>query len=328
MRPRELRAQPAQRAQRARRTLGMTAASVLVVSTLLASCASAPASHHATAARKKEATPVLAHPVGPPAGTQAEAEQFGQQLLATIILPAGAWPMRPQLQPSYLARYAGNDLEASPGVEEFRLYRLPMSMLAAIAFVQAHLPSGVISSSQFWGKMLGAGDSTAEEYVGAQERTVPAGIDTAELEYAVVPGPARHSAVLRVTAQVIWYPPRPAAEDFTAASFREVKLVDNIGHGRIITKTLTSRQVIAQLVSLLDALHVSTRPASTCGLLGTDGSGLELLSASKGQPNVHAFYGCPGYSIYLGAKAEPALQPGYPSDKLWALITRLLVPPS
>ncbi len=166
-----------------------------------------------------------------------------------------------------------------------------------------------------------------EEYMDAQVRRVPAGIDLGDLEYSLVPG-SSISSVLQVSAQVAWYPPRPLAEDFTAASYREVKLTDVGGRGQIISKAYTSRRLIGQLVSLLDALHVSTRPASTCGLLGTGGSGLELLSASKGQPNVHAFYGCPGYSIYLGAKAEPPLQPEYPQDRLWALITRLLGAPS
>ncbi len=330
------------------RAAGVAGASLLAAVAVLAGCASGPVGQHTagkpgrsaepprqaaaakTAATTKPAARVApVRPVGPPAGTQAEAEAFAQQMLSSVILPAGSRLLPPAAEPQLLRTFAGRAVAADPAVSPFRLYRLAMPMAAAISFAQAHLPTGEIPGGS--GKRLGGSKSgvletnspVTEEYLDAQARRVPVGIDIGELEYSVVPG-SSGSSVLQVNADVVWYPPRPAAEDFTAASYRAVKLVDDAGHGRIISKTFSSRQVIGQLVTLLDGLHVSTEPAATCGLLGTDGSGLELLSATKGQPNVHAFYGCPGYSIYLGAKAEPPLQPQYPDDTLWALITRLL----
>jgi hypothetical protein len=287
---------------------------------VLAGCASPAAGPHAPGK-------VAVRLVVPPPGTRAEAEAFAQQMLSSVILPAGSRQLPRAREPSLLRTFAGDPVAAVPGVSPFRLCRLPLPMSAAISFVQSHLPRSETNSS--WGQYLGHGDAAAEQYqyVDAQARTLPVGIDLGNLQYSVVPGRAGFS-VLQVNAQVIWYPPRPAEEDFVASGFRAVKLVGFASHGREITKTLTSRQLIGKLVSLLDDLHVGTRPASTCGLLGADGSGLELLSASKSEANVRAFYGCPGYSIYLGPTPEPPLQPQYPKDKLWALITRLLGLPS
>ncbi len=309
------------------------AASALVL--CVAGCASAPVNRPGRAAGHARtdhagavaALPVM--PVGPPAGSRAEAEQFARQMLSAITLPAGTKRLPPRRQPAFLRVHAGYVAQAGPGISPFRLYRVPMPMAAVIAFVQGHLPTG--EGNQSWGEMLGgpptgseANRPAAEEYVDAQARRVPSGIDLGELQYAVVPGRGG-TAVLQVNAQVVWYPPRPAAEDFSAAAFRAVKLTGDAG--RTVTRTFTSRQLIQRIVGLLDGLHVSTTPASACGLL-TDGPGspgLELLPAFAGQPPVLAeFADCPGYLIYLGARAEPPLQPQYPIDRLSALITRLL----
>jgi hypothetical protein len=313
------------RAQGTQRGLGAVAASVLVVATVLAGCASAPTGKPVVAAPEAHATPVEARPVGPPAGSQAEAEQFGQQLLATVKLPRGSRQLPPQLQPAQLQRFGGNDVVGGPAVLPFRLYQLPLSMPAAIAFVQVHLPSGVTSAPQYWGKMLANGntDAVVEEYAGAQARTVPAGIAIAELEYAVVPRSA-HTSVMQVSAQVIWYPPRPAVEDFAAATFRAVRLSDDSGRSRTIAKTFTSEQIVGRVVSLLDQMHVSTTPADACSLLGGNGSELELLPALSSQQPVYAESSCVGYQISIGAKPEPGLQQMGADRRLYALTVELL----
>ena len=300
----------------------------------LAGCTSAPAGQPKRVAAHASAVAAQAvRPVGPPAGSRAEANKFAQRLLSAVSVPHGARRLAQRQQPAFLRINAGDVVEAAASVTPFRLYRVPMPMSAVIAFVQAHLAADV--GNQGWGKMLGgpptgseASAPTAEEYVDAQVRRVPVGIAAGELLYAAVPGRGGTS-FLQVNAQVIWYPMRPPAEDFSAATFRAVKLTGYASHGRTVTRTFTSRQLIQRVVSLLDSLHVSTTPASACSLLGPDGTGLELLPARAGQASVFAQYArCPGYLIYLGARAEPTLQPRFPQDPLSALITRLLGLPS
>ena len=299
---------------------------------LLAGCATAPAGQSKAASpRVSAAAAQPVKPVGPPAGSRAEAYQFARRMLSAVILPAGARRLSPRRQPAFLRTFAGHVVQAGPWISPFRLYRVPMPMAAVIAFVQGHLPA--VEGNQSWGKMLGGSPTGSEadapttaEYVDAQARRVPSGIDLGELQYAVVPGHGGTS-VLQVNAQVVWYPPRPAAEDFSAATFRAVKLSGQAAHDRTVTRTFTSRQLVARVVSLLDELRVSTTPATTCGLLadGTGSPALELLPASAGrQPVTAEFADCPGYLIYLGGKAEPPLQPQFPRDRLSAFITRLL----
>jgi hypothetical protein len=254
----------------------------------------------------------------------AEAGGFAQRMLSAVVVPAGSQRLPPRLDPAFLRTSAGHMVQNGPSVSPSRLYRLPMPVAAAITFVQAHLPPGEVNPG--WGKyFFGPGNSITEQYVYASERNVPPGIDTGVLQYNVVPGPAGTS-VLQVSAQVIWYPPRPAAEDFAAASFRAVTVTGPPGAGRPVARTFSSRRVIGELVGLLDSLHVSTANLRDCGLLGGDGSALELLPAPGHQPPVHAQWGlCNDYWISLGASSEPPLQG--PNAALNALIARLLRAP-
>ncbi len=308
------------------------AAAVLVVAAGLAGCASAgPGPHAATAAKtgagKTGAAGTAARvsrPVGPPAGSQAEADTFAARMLSAVILPAGAKRLPLPQEPAYFSHtLMGRLVQTGTAASPYRLYRMPVPMSAAIAFVQAHLPAGEVNPAS--GKELGNGDATVETYVDVSARRVPAGIAQGELEYSVVPARGGRS-VLLVYAQVSWYPPRPAAEDFTAASFSAVTLSADSGHGKTVEKTLSSPQLIGEIVGLLDSLHVSTTPPTSCGLLNGNGSIVELRPVSSSQPPVYAESSCGGYQIHLGTTQEPTLQG--PDTKLDSLVARLLAVPA
>lgn len=314
-------------------------AAVVALALSLAGCAGASAGQHGRAPAgqqaglgrsAKEARATSAGPVVAPAGSAAEAEQLGLRMLAGVILPAGSKQQPPRMAQTYqLRRYGHNDLRGLTAVAPWRIYRLPMPMAGAIAYLEAHWPAGV-GNPPGWGRYLGAGDTTTGEYLIAFEQLLPVGLAEAELDYLVVPWHG-NSSLLEVDGLVIWYPPRPAAEDLVAASFRAVTVggvVVSRHVPRDVQKTFTASHVVGQVVRLLDDMNVSITPATTCGLLGGNQGWVQLHPVARGAPPVQAQSGsCTGYQVYLGTKPEPTLWPGS-KDKLYALIARLLGLPS
>jgi hypothetical protein len=313
-----------------RRTCLAASACAVAVATVIAGCAGVPGprrparpalTSHAGAVSSGKVTTA-----GPLSGSRPQAAQFAQRLLGAVTVPAGAKPVPAGQEPAGLRIFGGGGPPGGAEVSPFRLCWLPVSMGRAVAFARAHLPAVVRNPG--WGVRLGTGGKVVLQHVTAQARTVPAGLEGAFLTYAVVPR-RDGTSVLQVSAQVTWYPARPAAEDFAAASFSAVTFTGPV-RGRTVTRTFTARTVIGQVVSLLDAMHVSTAPWPACGMAGSgDGTEVELHPLrGRGQPVYAAFRGCAGYQVQLGGTPEPALggadSRSAPSVLLDALTGRLL----
>ena len=88
------------------------------------------------------------------------------------------------------------------------LYRVPQSMAAVSQFLTEHVPGGMKPGD---GGQAGRSGVTRLEYVNYLPVRLPHGIYDAVIATAVTS--AGGGSLLRVDAQVAWYPPRSRARD-------------------------------------------------------------------------------------------------------------------
>ncbi len=254
---------------------------------------------------------------GPPWQTRAGSEQIAARLLAQLRLPAGARRLPHRPLPPHL-RLPGSAMAAKDYVDSYQVYRLPMSMTAALRYLRAHAPSGMT--------MQGPGSSSNGSGVIERDltfvpRKTPWGIASLDLTDTVVRGPGGH-ALLRSDAEVIWYPARSAAEHLTAAQFRSVRITAFVAGAatRTVARTFASAAVIARLVALLNSEPASPGEVVFCPLI-TVTYRLAFRPVPGHPAVVVSRYGCTGDSITVGGVAQPALQD---LGKLPALVDKLL----
>ncbi len=237
------------RARTGGRSALAAAAVLLAITALLAGCGTVPdrpaaaGSARITAAgRKADARITVAA-----AGSYTEAKAVAVRLLAALVLPAGAARLRQQAVPAALQTAgftgAGEDLDL------YRYYRLPMPMAAADSFLQAHPPAGLTLDTT---GTVGLGN----DYLAGSPRSLPPGISAVMLQYimATVPG----GSLLRADVQVMFYPPRTAAEYLSPARFRSVTVSAVPWDSPVPAsqRTITSRRDIAMLAALVNLLPV------------------------------------------------------------------------
>lgn len=247
----------------------------------------------------------------PVAGGRALAVTSARRLLGLLVLPAGsralaAWPGPPDLdQPGMSFGGPGIFLDLD------RLYRLPMTVTDAIAFLRAHVPRGTVSSSTTGSGSVDGVTSTA---IAVTQRRLPAGIQQIDLVDTLVPG-LGSSSVLRADAQVVWYPPRPAAEYLIAARFRSVRIT-------VGAATVTGGQrLIRPLAEVLNSMH-ATPPLDWPCPSGMSGYELAFAPAVRGQLPVVVHSGsCNADLVSVGGRPQPLL---YDTGRLTALVERLV----
>jgi hypothetical protein len=292
-------------------------AAALVLAAGLSGCGSHPAGHAAQpvstvspTATTATATPTrtVIQPVGPPSGSKAEAANFVLHLLSTINLPTGAKRLPQRPVPAAFGRRPvdgwGEISAGGPSVSasSYRLWRLPESMPAAYSLLRANLPADEVGDG--YGS-AGLNGVVTSEIISAHARKAPSGLSTSELAYTIVPSQTGGSLLL-VAVQVYWYPPRPAAEDFVASSFRAVTVSDstNASGSTFRGPTLTARRIVAEVVHRLDEVHVGL-PATFCGIYFL---GIVLHPVSPRQPTVYlSGVGCGVFFVQVGSTKEPPL---------------------
>jgi hypothetical protein len=134
---------------------------------------------------------------------------------------------------------------------------------------------------------------------------VAAGLTNAELGTAALPS-AGGDTLIRADASVSWFPPRSAAEQLNAASFRSVTVTvaEVIPQRRTVTRTFASPAVIGRLVALVDSLPATPYP---------DVAGMKCLGAATVYrltfiPGVVVYPGgCGGDAITVNGKDQPRL---------------------
>jgi len=255
---------------------------------------------------------------GPPAGSRAQARRLARRLLGRVVLPRGSRPRPRHPLPPGLRRPADGGL-AVDAVDIYRVVELPMPMRAAERFLAAHTPPGMTLSAT---GSEGDRHGTTERNVADMLRKPPRGIASAQVVDGIVRGPDGRSLV-RVDAQVSWYPARSAAEYLDPGQYQAAEVTATIygqRHVRKVGRTFTSAAIIDRMARLLDSLPASPGGATTCPNI-TVTYRLRFTPVGSAPPYVVQRDGCTSDGVTVGGQAQPALAD---YGKLGALLGRLL----
>jgi hypothetical protein len=256
-------------------------------------------------------------------GGHAQATRLAARLLTRVMLPAGAIRLTGHV-PGALRQTSTPGVVQLIDLHRFRV--LPESPGAATAFLLSHVPAGM--------RLDGTGFGTGLLEVNFRLAGLPPGIYSAGLAEAVAPGPSRGS-VLRVDAQVAWYPARSAAERLSPATFRAVTVQHAGSAIRPVSRTISGRGQIASLASLLNGLPANPGITLHCRA-ETSSYQLTFRPEAAGRPAlVVTANGCAIDQVRLVRCARPPLtycsvsggtQPGLwdPHERLAAAARRLL----
>jgi hypothetical protein len=314
------------RTSTSRRNVLVAVAVLVAVTACLAGCGTVP--DRSAAARRTSARITAANRrtdariTVAPAGSSAEATALAMRLLAELVLPAGAARLRQQAVPAAL-RHPGFT-GAGEDVDLYRYYRLPMTMAAAESFLQAHPPAGLTFDTT---GTVGLGN----DYLAGSPRSLPPGIGAVMLQYtmATVPG---GGSLLSADVQVMFYPPRSAAEYLDPARFRSVTVSAARWDSTVpaIRRTITSRREIAMLAGLVNWLPVMPPGSGPIGCPFIGGNmlfyQLEFTPVSGTGPVVVVKPdGCLSDLVSVGGVRQPPLQDG---DTVTNAAARLLKPGS
>jgi hypothetical protein len=279
---------------------------VLVTAASLAACGTAAAPRAAGPDPHPGATtPALADP-GPAAGSRAEATALARQLLSRLRLPAGAR----RLPATPLPASVSDAFAAPAGPDHLNLHQLfavarPMNALAAV--LAAHVPAGLSLSG------TGSGwdrDVETMREVDYAPRSVPASIYSARLVLTVVPATSGRSLLL-ADAQVIWYPPRTAAEYIDPARYHALTVAVTL-YGRsvrTIRRVVTSQAVITRLAEALNRSQAEPPVAFGCPLIFAEYRLALSVSPHTGPVVVITTneWACGGSGITVDGQAQPPL---------------------
>ena len=273
---------------------------------LLAACGSV-AAPVATGPRVHPGGTQLVARGGPPAGSRAEAVTLARLMLSRLRLPAGARrlpsaPVPPSLRsPSLWAGAAGQ-------LDLHQIYELRQPMDAVAQFLTARVPAGMSQA----GTGEGAGPSGVTSMaVSYTPRSVPAGIYMAQLVLTVVPAGSGGSMV-RADAQVIWFPPRTAAEHIDPARYHVLAITVTIYGRRLHTlhKVVTSQAVITRLAEALNRSPVRPVQTISCPFVFADYR-LAFAVFRQARPVVVVVatrWPCEGAQIRVSGRLQPPLE--------------------
>jgi hypothetical protein len=278
---------------------GFLVAATLV--TLTASCGTAVSPTRVTS-RSSASVPARArqHPPWPPGGSRALARTVARRLLARLVLPAGAHPAGRRGAPPRAEVIGSMSL-----LDLHRFVALPMPLSAAVAYFRGHPPAGMEASGT--GTTSDRGRVT-EQDVSFSLRRPRVGI-TSETELLVSLAMSRSGGTaMRADAEVIWYPPRSAAEYLRAGSIRSARISASFlnPRPRHFGKVATSGRVIARIAALLDGMRATDNSVMYCPMI--DASYQVTFTARAGRHRVVVdATGCARDIVSVNGKDQPPL---------------------
>ncbi len=290
---------------------------VVVAAVTLAACGSAAAPRasapgaHLPSTKAVPAKPVstrqISTIISPPAGSRSEAAALARKMLSKLRLPAGARRLPATPVPQALRQPSLWAL-ATASLDIHQLYEVPQSMQSVAAMLTAHVPAGT--------SLVGTGQSggptgVTSEDVSDEARSVPAGVDMAQLALTVVPGSSGGSLV-RADAQVIWYPSRAAAEYIDPADFHVLTIAVTIYSTRLhtIRKVVTSPPAIRRVAGVLDRSRVNPGKTIGCPVIFAEYR-LAFAVSSSSPPAVvvtASQWPCEGAEVRVTGRLQPSLQ--------------------
>jgi hypothetical protein len=238
------------------------------------------------------------------------------RVLSALVLPAGSRLLAQRPAPAGLSAPA-QVLSGARSVDVYRLYRLPLPMASAAAYLRLHLPAGLVADGAGQESVVDSAPGTL--VVSATPRRLPAGIDAMELVDTIVRA-GRGSSLVRADVQVIWYPARSAARENVSRSYRSVRVRMSGFGGPVVTTS--SPSVIDAIETVLKGLPAVPAAIRSCPAV-TVLYELTLEPVRSGQlPVVISTGGCEVDDVSVGGHAQPALWDR--SNKLYLLARALL----
>ncbi len=239
--------------------------------------------------------------------SRAEAAALAGQLLSRLRLPAGARRLPATPLPASVSQPAFFPVASVTYLDLHRLFAVAQPLDALAEIMAARVPAGM--SWEGTGQGGGPGGVT-ERDVSYVPRSVPAGIYSAQLVLTMVRAGSGGS-LLRADAQVIWYPPRTAAEYIDPARYHVLTVTVTVSgrSQRVITRVVTSRAVIGQLATALNRSQAEPALTLNCPLIFADYR-LAFAVARNRRPAVVVSatrWPCGGTGIAVGGQAQPPL---------------------
>ena len=281
-------------------------ASLVVMAALtLAACGSAPAGP-VTGTHPIDTRPPAVIP-GPPAGSRAEAAALARVLLSRLRLPAGARRLASDPLPPSLSEPATRYAGGSASLDEHQLFALAQPVDTAAAFLAAQVPAGTAPGGTGEGSGPGSGSFQEVSYLA---RPLPAGVAEAQLVLTIVPASSGGS-LLRADAQVVWYPPRSAAEYIDPARYHVLSMTVSIFGRRphTVHTVVTSQSFIARLAQVLNRSQAEPTAAVVCPADFEDYQ-LSFSVSRNSRPAVVVSAtetGCGGAQVTVNGQSQPSL---------------------
>jgi hypothetical protein len=288
-------------------SLVLAIAATLAATATLTACgsAAAPPASGPHPGRTASAVP------GPPPGNRAEAAALAGRILSRLRLPPGARRLPPTPLPSSLSEPAFQYAGGAAYLDLHQLFAVALSMNSVATALAAHVPAGMRGPGTGQGSGSGTGPYLEVDYT---DWSLPAGISAAQLVLTIVPaGPG--GSLLRADAQVMWYPPRTAAEYIDPARFHVLAITVTIYGGRRLRtmhKVVTSQAVITAVAEALDRSQAEPTGTVVCP---SDAEIYQLaFSVSRSsRPVVEVSAtpsSCGGTGITVRGQAQPAVADG------------------
>jgi hypothetical protein len=250
------------------------------------------------------------------------ARTYARRLMTELRLPAGAkptqWPspMRPEMKPMLPA------IEANV-VDVRALYRTSWPISRVNGFLTAQNPVGLLPGDRGPAGTKGPTPPGAY-YVDYNPKTAPPWVYAATLATAVVPAQGGGS-LLRVDAQVAWYPPRSKAEHIDPRRYKSVTLTaPGLRPGsRPRTRTFTAPAVVAKLAAIFNALPAEPDLTINCPMMGPSTTYQVVFTPAIRQWRrvVAGTMGCGIDTISVNGRQQPAL---HDASSLVAEVNHLL----
>jgi hypothetical protein len=281
---------------------GAAAVALAACGSVMPAAVSGPGPHSPSTDPAKAVSTITA----PPAGTRADADALASTLLSQLRLP-GARRLPSLPVPQSLRQPALWGL-ATASVDRHRLFESGQPIQAVAAALAAKVPAGMTLAGTGGGGGP-AGPTSAE--VSYAARSVPAGVDAAQLALTVVPDSSGGSLV-RADAQVIWYPPRTPAEYINPGGFHSLTIAVTIygRHLHTIRKVFTSPAAIRQVAGVLDRSRVNPAMTISCPIIFAEYR-LAFAVSPRSVPAVvvtASRWPCEGARVRADGRIQPSLQ--------------------
>jgi hypothetical protein len=235
---------------------------------------------------------------GPPTISAAQAQRLARDVLARVELPPGA-RVRAGAAPGSLSQAPSSE-SGTPDTTVHQLWTAGEPAAAVLRWWAGHVPAGMA-----W---TGSGNnSDGVQFVGYGLKRLPTGVNAATLVMSVESaGP--DASVIRADVQVVWYPPRSAAEQIPSG-VRAVTVTATTSSPHPVTRTSTSASVLRRLASMLNGVHAAPGGlVFSCPLLSVSYR-IAFASAPKAAPFlVMSDTGCQELAVTASGHPQPALE--------------------